>query len=168
MSRDVRTPRPRPPDLTVCLACELIEHPERVPGGRIGTIGEWVVEHCVGPLGLGTAVVKPLRHVTRLSDLDPIEADQLGPLLTNVARAVTMARAEVGDAPEQVYCCLWSHAERRPGHIHFVVQPVSSLLMAHYDAHGPALQLRMFEANEPMDPTSVAEASERIRAHLRP
>lgn len=151
-----------------CLACELIAHPERLPGGAIATIGAWVVEHCVGPLGVGTAIVKPLRHVTRLSDLEPIEAEQLGPLLTNVTRAVAIAQTEAGEAPDQVYCCLWSHADRRPGHIHFVVQPVSSRLMAQHDAHGPVLQLRMFEANEPMDPGAVAEASERIRAHLGP
>lgn len=157
----------RVPGEAGCLACTLIEHPERLPGGPIATIGAWVVEHCVGPLGIGTAVVKPLRHVTRLSDLDPTETAELGPLLADVARAVAIAQTEAGDAPDQVYCCLWSHADRRPGHIHFVVQPVSSRLMALHDAHGPALQLRMFEASEPMDPTAVAEASARIRAHLK-
>ncbi len=54
-----------------CLACELNDHPERVPGGRIATTGSWVVEHCVGPLGVGTVVLKPIRHVIRLADLEP-------------------------------------------------------------------------------------------------
>ena len=151
---------------TFCFACDLIEHPERVPGGTIATIGAWVVEHCVGPLGVGTAVVKPLRHVTHLAELDSAEAQELGPLLANVASAVAAARTEAGDAPDQVYCCLWSHAERQPGHIHFVVQPVSRARMAQHDAHGPTLQIRMFEANEPMDPGAVAQASARIREHL--
>jgi hypothetical protein len=166
MSPETRAPSRSQNDRAGCFACELIEHPERVPGGLIATLGGWVVEPCVGPLGVGTVIVKPSRHVTSLADLDPTETDQMGPLLINVARAVTAARAEAGDTPEQVYCCLWSHADRRPGHIHFVVQPVSAALMAHYDAYGPALQLRMFEANEPMDPTLVAEAAARIRAHL--
>jgi diadenosine tetraphosphate (Ap4A) HIT family hydrolase len=149
-----------------CLACELIEHPEQVPGGRIATVGGWVVEHCVGPLGVGTAVVKPLRHVIHLADLDPMEAAQLGPLLAGVARAVTQAQADAGELAEQVYACLWSHAERRPGHIHFVVMPVSAPLMARHDAHGPSLQVRMFDAGEPIDPELAAGAAERIRTHL--
>lgn len=149
-----------------CLACELIEHPERVPGGRIGTIGHWVIEHCIGPLGVGTVVVKPIRHVIHLADLDPDEAAELGPVLARVARAVTLASLEVGSPPGQVYACLWSHAERQPGHIHFVIQPVGETLMAQHDAHGPELQVRMFRAGEQMAPASMTAAAERIRAHL--
>ena len=149
-----------------CFACDLIEHPERVPGGRIATIGQWVVEHCVGPLGVGTVVVKPLRHVVHLADLDPDEAAELGPLLANIARAVSLAAADVGDPPSQVYTCLWSHADRKPGHIHFVVQPVSENLMARHDAHGPELQVRMFRAGEAMDEAAMADAAARIRARL--
>ena len=149
-----------------CFACELIEHPERVPGGRIATLGGWVVEHCVGPLGVGTVVVKTRRHVVQVAELDPAEIEELGPALTRVARAVTIASSEAGDPPGQVYVCLWSHAQRQPGHIHFVVQPVSEARMAQHDAHGPELQVRMFKADEPMDPALMAAAAERIRAHL--
>jgi diadenosine tetraphosphate (Ap4A) HIT family hydrolase len=149
-----------------CLACDLIEHPEQVPGGRIATIGGWVVEHCIGPLGVGTVIVKPIRHVTHLAGLEPGEAAQLGPVLARVAHAVTAAAAEAGQPPSQVYASLWSHARRQPGHIHFVVQPVSDALMSHHDAHGPALQFRMFAADEPMDPTAMALAARRIEAHL--
>ena len=42
-----------------CLACDLIPGVRELPGGRIRTTGHWVVEHCVGPLGVGTLVVKP-------------------------------------------------------------------------------------------------------------
>jgi len=149
-----------------CLACELIERPEGVAGGRIATLGQWVVEHCIGPLGVGTVVVKPLRHVIHLADLNAVEAAELGPVLANVARAVTLASSEVGNAPGQVYACLWSHAQREPGHIHFVVQPVGAALMERHDAHGPELQVRMFRADEQMDAGSMADAAERIRAHL--
>lgn len=149
-----------------CLACELIEHPDRVPGGRIATIGHWAVEHCVGPLGVGTAIVKPMRHVIHLADLEHDEAAELGPLLARVARAVTLASTEIGDTPDQVYACLWSHAEREPGHIHFVIQPVGQNLIARHDAHGPELQVRMFTAGEQMDPASMSSAAERIRKHL--
>jgi len=81
------------------MACELIADPDRVPGGRVATIGGWVIEHCVGPLGVGTMVVKPERHVVHLSDLDPSEVAELGPALTNVARAVSLAASETGEPP---------------------------------------------------------------------
>ena len=149
-----------------CMACELVEHPERVPGGRVGSIGGWVVEHCVGSLGIGTMVVKPRRHVVHLSELNPNEVADLGPALSLVARAVGLAASESGEEPSQVYACLWSHADRRPGHIHFVVQPVGEALMRRFDAHGPELQLRMFTADAPMDPTSMIAAADRVRAHL--
>ena len=149
-----------------CLACELIERPEGVPGGRIATLGQWVVEHCIGPLGVGTVVVKPARHVIHLADLTSDESAELGPVLARVSRAVTQASADAGDPPGQVYACLWSHADRKPGHIHFVIQPVGDPLMAQHDAHGPELQVRMFRAGDAMDERSMVEAAERIRAHL--
>jgi len=149
-----------------CLACDLNAHPERVPGGRIASRGGWIVEHCVGPLGVGTVVVKPVRHVVHLADLEAAESAVLGPLLAAVSRAVTAAQAESGEAAEQVYACLWSHAGRRPGHIHFVVQPVTAALMERFAAHGPELQLRMFEADEAPEPQGAAAAAERIRRHL--
>ena len=149
-----------------CLACDLIEHPERVPGGRIATIGPWVVEHCIGPLGVGTVVVKPIRHVIHLADLESGEAAALGPLLASVARAVTLAASEDGHPPGQVYACLWSHAQREPGHIHFVVQPVDDAVMARHDAYGPKLQVQMFEADEQMDSARMVSAAARIRSHL--
>lgn len=149
-----------------CFACELIEDPTKVPGGRIATMGTWVVEHCVGPLGVGTVVVKPLRHVIHVADLDQVETAELGPVLARVTRAVADAASELGDPPGQVYVCLWSHAHRQPGHIHFVVQPVGERLMARHDAHGPELQVRMFHANEPMEEAWLIGAAERIRRHL--
>jgi diadenosine tetraphosphate (Ap4A) HIT family hydrolase len=99
----------------------------------------WRVEHCIGPLGLGSLVVKPVRHVTAVADLTADEAAELGPLLR---QASSIAR-EVVDA-DQVYNCLWSHAGGRPGHIHYVVQPVSRQQVAEYGSYGPALQMAMF------------------------
>ena len=120
----------------------------------------------MGPLGLGTAIVKPLRHVIHLADLDADETAELGPLLANVSRAVSLAAEDGGDPPSQVYACLWSHADRKPGHIHFVIKPVSERLMARHDAHGPELQVQMFRAGEAMDESEMAEAAARIRARL--
>lgn len=149
-----------------CMACDLVLHPEKVPGGRVADLGAWVVEHCIGPLGVGTMIVKPARHVIHVADLELEELADLGPALANVARAVSRAAVERGEPSDQVYTCLWSHADRRPGHIHFVVQPVGHDLMDRFDAHGPALQLRMFQANEPMDPRAMEAAAERVRFYL--
>lgn len=148
------------------MACDLVRHPEKVPGGRVAELGAWVVEHCIGPLGVGTMILKPLRHVIHVADLEPDELADLGPALASVARAVALAAVERGAPSDQVYTCLWSHADRRPGHIHFVVQPVGHDLMDRFDAHGPALQLRMFEANEPMDPREMEAVAARVRLHL--
>ena len=147
------------------MACDLIEHPEKVPGGQIA-MGTWVVEHCIGPLGVGTMVLKPARHVVHIADLDPMETAELGPALTQVTRAVALAASEAGSPPSQVYACLWSHADRKPGHVHFVVQPVGSELMDRFDAHGPELQLRMFQSGEQMDTQAMAAAVDRVRSRV--
>ncbi|MGW0648643.1 HIT family protein [Streptomyces umbrinus] len=96
-------------DRTTCMACRLTSGTEHLPGGTVHRTALWVVEHCVGPLGLGTLVVKPLRHVLHIADLTPPESAELGPLLRRVAAAVTAVTR-----PEQVYICLWSHAGAVP------------------------------------------------------
>lgn len=47
-----------------------------------------------------------------------------------------------------LYNCLWSHAAGRPVHIHFVVQLVVREQTRLFDAHGPALQVAMFQHGE--------------------
>jgi diadenosine tetraphosphate (Ap4A) HIT family hydrolase len=125
-----------------CLACDLISGAAPLPGGNIHRTGRWVVEHVVGPLGVGTLIVKPTRHVTHVADLDADEAAELGPLLHQTSAAVTDL------VQPEVYVCLWSHADRQPGHIHFVVQPATADTMDRFDAHGPALQVAMFRAGK--------------------
>ncbi|MDA3626537.1 hypothetical protein OU415_13910 [Saccharopolyspora sp. WRP15-2] len=121
----------------------------------------WVVEHCVGPLGVGTLLVKPFRHVLHLAEVSAGESAELGPLLQRVAAAV-----EEVVRPEQVYTCLWSHSGGVPGHVHFVVQPATRDLMARFGAYGPALQVAMFGAGEVPDEIAVAAICDRYRAVL--
>ena len=71
-----------------CLACDLLAGRRPLPGGTIAETPRWAVEHCVGPLGVGTLIVKPKRHVLHVSDLDADEAAELGPLLRRTAAAV--------------------------------------------------------------------------------
>ncbi len=124
-----------------CLACSLTDGTLDLPGGRIYATPHWVVEHCIGPLGVGTLIVKPLRHCVHFWELTEEESKELGPLLRQVA--VTM-RAIL--KPDQVYVCLWSHAGWKPGHLHFVLQPSWNDLQRDHQRPGPFLQVDMFEA----------------------
>lgn len=51
--------------------------------------------------------------------------------------------------------CLSSHEGGEPVHIHHLVQPVTRSQMEHYGAHGPALQVKMFEAGEYPDAEDI-------------
>jgi len=127
-----------------CMACALSNGTRTLPGGLIHRTRFWLVEHCIGPLGLGTLVVKPERHVTSVADLSEAEAIELGPLL----RRASIVAGQLVDA-NQIYNCLWSHAGGEPVHIHYVVQPVTEDQMSHFGVHGPNLQVAMFSLDEP-------------------
>ena len=144
-----------------CLACDLAEGRVALPGGVLLDSGRWLVEHCVGPLGVGTLVVKPRRHVLHVADLDDRESAELGQVLRRTADVA----GRLADA-EQVYVCLWSHHGGEPVHLHFVVQPVSAATKKQWGTHGPALQLRMFEQGETPDPAAVDAFADRARALL--
>ena len=142
-----------------CLACEVIA--DGAPGGVILETEHWHVDHTVGSLGLGTLVVKPRRHVVGVGDLYTEEAAELGPILRRVAAAVAQVAS-----PSQVYVCMWSHQDRQPGHVHFVVQPVSQAQMEEHEAHGPKLQVALFERGELPDPDAAAVFADRVRDAL--
>jgi diadenosine tetraphosphate (Ap4A) HIT family hydrolase len=141
-----------------CLACALAAGRTPLPGGRIHRTDFWLVEHCVGPLGLGTLIVKPERHVTAVADLSPAEAGELGPLLHQASRVAS----QLVDA-QQVYNCLWSHAGGVPVHLHYVIQPVTRQQVTTYGRNGPALQMAMFEAGITPDARDVAAMADRAR-----
>jgi len=133
-----------------CIACDLSEGRRPLPGGLIDETERWRVEHTVGPLGLGTLIVKPKRHVVHVADLTEEEAVELGPLIRRTAALVTQLIE-----PEQVYVTLWSHADAVPGHIHWVVQPVTRAAMDEFDDYGPTLQVKMFQRARVPDPSAV-------------
>lgn len=122
-----------------CEACALSDGRSPLPGGLLHRQHGWRVEHCVGPLGLGTLIVKPERHVTAVADLTVEEANNLGTLLRSASWVASQLVAS-----EQVYNCLWSHAGGRPVHIHYVIQPITADQMKHHGVHGPRLQAAMF------------------------
>ena len=141
-----------------CVACALSSGETPLPGGLIYRTAHWLVEHCVGPLGLGTPVVKPERHVCAVADLTSAESEELGPLLQ---RSSWVARQLV--AADQVYNCLWSHAGGSPVHIHYVVQPVTRDQMTRFGARGPDLQSAMFASGQIPDPAEVERVSDHAR-----
>jgi ATP adenylyltransferase len=141
-----------------CMACELTAGTLPLPGGRIHETTHWLVEHCVGPLGLGTLIVKPHRHVTSVAALTDDEAPELGPLL----RMASQVAGELLSA-EQVYNCLWSHAGGVPVHIHYVVQPVTAELIQRHGSHGPLLQVAMFDDGEIPPAARIQDVADRAR-----
>ncbi|MGZ4398671.1 MAG: HIT family protein [Gaiellaceae bacterium] len=144
-----------------CIACDLASGALALPGGRILETPRWLVEHCVGPLGLGTMIVKPKRHVLHVWELDRAEAEELGPLLRRTAAALARILE-----PEQVYVSLWSHAGGSPVHIHWVVQPISRAQVAETGSYGPRLQAEMFEHGEPPRADAIEAIAAQLRAEL--
>jgi diadenosine tetraphosphate (Ap4A) HIT family hydrolase len=145
-----------------CLACQLASGARELPGGRIFATRHWVVEHCVGPLGVGALVVKPLRHCLHLADLEADEASELGPLLVRASECVQ----ELADA-DQVYVCLWSHAGWKPGHIHFVVQPAWERQRDEHPGPGPELQVALLHRGRLPPAPEVEAFCERARQLFR-
>ncbi len=146
-------------DVVGCLACDLTAGRRPLPGGPILDTRLWRVEHCVGPLGVGTLLLKPLRHVTRVSELTAEEAGEQGGLLHRCAGVIDEILS-----PAQVYVCLWSHAGGQPVHIHYVVQPVSQAQVGGLGVHGPRLQVAMFKAAQPPPEDEVERFADRARA----
>jgi diadenosine tetraphosphate (Ap4A) HIT family hydrolase len=142
-----------------CLSCDLAEGRVALPGGVIHETAGWFVEHTVGPFNVGTLILKPKRHVTRVSELTEAEADELGPLLRRSAAVV-----EELVRPEQVYTCLWSHAGGTPVHIHYLIQPATRELMDRYGDYGPHLQVAMFDADVRAPDAEIAAFADRARA----
>ena len=146
-----------------CYACRLTEGAEPLPGGRICATAYWVVEHCTGPLGVGTLIVKPLRHCLHLGDLTPAEVQELGPLLQRVSQVIqTLTHAD------QVYVCLWCHAGWQPVHIHFVVQPAWNGWREAYARPGPSVQAAMFQAGNAPPRSEVEAFCHQARTRLEP
>ena len=145
--------------LSDCGTCKSIVL-ETAPGGCIHRTEHWFVDHCVGPLGIGTLIIKPNRHVVHVSDLQAPEAAELGVVLQQASAVVTAL-----ERPEQVYTALWSHMDAVPRHIHFVVQPVTRARMEEHEGrYGVRLQIEMFDRGISPDSAEAAAFADRARA----
>ena len=143
------------------MACSLTNGELPLPGGRIHKSAYWVVEHCIGPLGVGTLILKPIRHILHVADLTIEEAAELGPLLRKFTRLIE----EILD-PDQIYVCLWSHMNWEPQHIHFVLQPIANELQDKFEQGGPSLQAEMGQRAEYPQESEIEAFCDRIRNML--
>lgn len=145
-----------------CLACKLTRGEIDLPGGRIYASPHWVVEHCIGPLGVGTLIVKPFRHCVHFWELTGEETAELGPLLRLVAVTIHCILN-----PDQIYVCLWSHADWKPGHLHFVLQPSWNSLQREHQYPGPLLQVDMFKENVKPSRKEIEAFAEKAREAIK-
>jgi ATP adenylyltransferase len=154
-------------DVVGCLGCDIAAGRCTVAGGILHRTARWIVNHAVGRLNLGTLVVAPRDHVVAIADLDDIAATELGPLLRDTARVI-----EEIVRPEQTYVCVWSHGRTERRHLHILVQPVTTELVAHHGGlRSEKLQAQLMTAGEPPDIADIErfcdDARQRI-ALLRP
>lgn len=141
-----------------CYACDLTNGDRELPGGRIYQTRHWVAEHCTGPLGVGTIIVKPLRHCLHMWELTHDEAAELGGLLQEMSEMIHRLLA-----PDQIYVCLWAHGNWQLHHLHFVVQPVWQHLSERFAKPGPSLQAAMFGSGEGPERSAVEAFCDRAR-----
>lgn len=150
------------PQLAGCLGCEIATGRRHVPGGIVHQTSRWIVNHAVGRLNLGTLIIAPRDHVVAVADLDDDAAAELGPLLRDAARVV-----EVICRPEQTYVCVWSHGRTERRHLHILVQPVTTALVAQYGGlRSEQLQARLMTSAEPADPAEVERFCADARQHF--
>jgi diadenosine tetraphosphate (Ap4A) HIT family hydrolase len=140
-----------------CLACQILTGQQTVPGGTIAENSWWVADHCIGPYGLGSVVIKPRNHRENLWDLSMAETASLGPFLQQMSEAIALAMEA-----ERVYVSLW--VDQPPYHVHFVLQP------RYPDGHNPqelglkGLELQVFRTlGKPPTEAEMTQSADRIR-----
>jgi ATP adenylyltransferase len=145
-----------------CIGCGFGSGTDSPPGGVLLRSDHWMMNHCIGPLGLGTLVLAPVRHVERVAELSEVETHELADLMRLAAKVIDEILA-----PEQTYVCMWSHGPHGPRHLHWIVQPVSrDLVQLHGGKTSEELQLAMFEAQAYPDRVDIEAYCDRVRALL--
>ena len=101
--------------MTPCFTCDVKQGHRPAPGGVIFQDRHWRAEHGVDRLVRGYVVMKPLRHVHELADLEPDEAASLGSALQTLLQAMRAALAT-----ERIYVCSFAETVH---HLHFHLIP---------------------------------------------
>ena len=107
---------------------------------------------------IGTLIVKPIRHCLHFWDLKDIEVTEVGPLLKKSSSVIK----QITDC-DQVYFCMWSHANWKSGHIHFVLQPSWNRYQDRYTGPGPLLQIEMIKERNIPSEADVEEFCNKAR-----
>ena len=92
--------------VNTCFSCGNNERADLAPRERIYVGPGWRVAHAFGTALPGWLVLLPRRHVTALDELTTAEAEELGPLL----RALTRALREATGC-DKTYVALFAEAE---------------------------------------------------------
>lgn len=142
-----------------CLACQILAGTKPVPGGLIAENPWWVADHCLGPYGLGSVVIKTRAHRENLWNLTQAESQALGPFMQQVSEAIAQALGA-----ERVYVSLW--VDQPPYHVHFVLQPRYPEDIQELGLKG--LELQVFRTlGKPPSEAEVAKAASAIRDYLQ-
>jgi diadenosine tetraphosphate (Ap4A) HIT family hydrolase len=140
--------------MSECWVCELIDGRREVPGSIIAGDEHWVVDHCLGPFGVGAFVLKTKEHRDSLWTLTDDETASLGPWLRRLSQAIIDALGA-----ERVYVTMWVDAP--PNHMHFVVWP-------RYPGEPKASQLEAKRREEGIaDWAAMAAAADRVKERLQ-
>ncbi|MGF1569753.1 MAG: HIT family protein [Nodosilinea sp.] len=141
------------------MACQILAGSRQVAGGTIAENPWWLADHCLGPYGLGSVVIKTKAHRENLWNLTPAEATSLGPFMQQMSAAVAGAMGA-----ERVYVSLW--VDQPPYHVHFVLQPRYPDNTQELGLKGLELQVFRTLGKPPTD-AEMAAAADRIRAYLQ-
>jgi diadenosine tetraphosphate (Ap4A) HIT family hydrolase len=138
-----------------CLACDATAGRIEIPGGMIAETNHWHADHCIGPFGVGAVVVKTKEHIEDLWHLPDGAADELGPFLRRISRAIVD-----GLGAERAYLTMW--VDKPPLHVHVVVYP----RWPGEAQRGPDVLREQWSAGPP-PAKEAAEAAEQLREYLR-
>jgi diadenosine tetraphosphate (Ap4A) HIT family hydrolase len=109
--------QPAPALADDCFSCSLEATSDLPPRERVVVTDHWRVAHAFDTSLPGWLVIAPRRHLLDLAELHPDAAAELGPLLTDLTRALQRTTGCV-----KTYVILLAEAEGF-AHLHFHVVP---------------------------------------------
>src|SRR5438067_10442513 len=132
-----------------CGTCRANRGELPAPGGVIYSDRLWQLEHMIRPIAMaGWLILKPKRHVESIAALTKGEARTLGPLVTQISRALERATGA-----KKVYIGLFAEA-RSFAHIHIHLIPRPRRLPARL--RGPLI-FELMRTDQERAPISEAE-----------
>lgn len=145
---------------TECGTCRANQGELRAPGGIIYEDGFWRLEHLLEPVPFaGWLVLKPLRHIESLAEMNSEEVTTFGPLVQSISRAL---HDEL--EPAKVYLCSFGEGEGF-AHIHFHFIP--RFAETPDELRGPRIFDYLRNARDIDPDAAVTRRAEEIAASIR-